>query len=51
MHLDKVENMAKSLKLKAFDLQSEKQSNFDTANDFDDFLRNLKEIAASKAPS
>jgi hypothetical protein len=43
--------MAKSLKTKAFDLQTEKQSNLDTTNDFDDFLKNLKEISASKTPS
>jgi len=51
MHLNKVENIAKSLKTKAFDLQTEKQSNLDFTNDFDDFLRNIKEIATSKAPS
>jgi hypothetical protein len=43
--------MAKRLKIKVFDLQSEKQSNLDATNDFDDFLKNLKEIAASKEPS
>lgn len=43
--------MAKSLKIKASDLQIEKQSNLDNTNDFDDFLKNVKEISASKAQS
>lgn len=47
-HFDKFHEMAKSLKIKANDLQIEKESNLDTKNDFDDFLKNVKDIAAQK---
>lgn len=40
--------MAKSLKIKAKDLQQEKESNLDNNNDFDDFLKNVKDITSSK---
>lgn len=41
--------MAKSLKIKAQDLQQEKESNLDNKNDFDDFLKNVKDITAQKS--
>ncbi|KAL4433185.1 hypothetical protein ABPG74_010880 [Tetrahymena malaccensis] len=48
---EKFQEMSKSLKIKAQDLQQEKESNLDIKNDFDDFLKNVKDITVQKNQS